>query len=223
MNINLYIKAHVFKSSDAAVKLANNDKDIRFAFRLITNKISKTVNSSKKINFKNLAKYHQHVTKLNNSHRNSGFICLYTPKVTAAINDMLKQQGSTNQLVKSHSMPAPEQNVSVTVNEHMDYINSPENIKDLKNKVFKACDNVLIDDNVNTTEFRRITTGLVFLSKLNDPVISTKAMDFLKTTVTNDKDTIRSYGDLTHYSNETLLKVKEHVEQINKIVSNTQT
>jgi len=65
MDINLYVKSHIFKSSDAAYKLASNNKDVTFARNLISKKISKITNSTNSINFHKLTKYHKYMDKLN--------------------------------------------------------------------------------------------------------------------------------------------------------------
>lgn len=71
MDINLYIKSHVFNSSVAAEKLARKDaKHLPFAEKLITKKINKITNSPTALNVDKLDKYNNLLNNLSFVYRN---------------------------------------------------------------------------------------------------------------------------------------------------------
>lgn len=71
MDINLYIKSHVFNSSVAAEKLARKDaKHLPFAEKLITKKINKITNSPTALNVDKLNKYNNLLNNLSFVYRN---------------------------------------------------------------------------------------------------------------------------------------------------------
>jgi len=209
----LYIKSHLFNSTDAAVKLANKDsKHESFATNLISSKIKKC-HRKNEINFLKLEKYDKLLTPPHTGSQRNHVCGPYTPSNKEKWDASLHELASILEKKKITS-ETPEVKAMPEVKVINDAMHAPEQISIMKELTLEACNNVLSSQDVNMPQVRRITTNLTYFSGLNNQKAALEAKGFLNKTVSNDNDTFQSYGSEDTYSNETLLMVKEHVEEI---------
>jgi DNA repair ATPase RecN len=231
MNINLYLKAHVFNSSNAAVELAQkNIKHQHFAEAMILKKLDNVMNSHNTCQVSKAAKYNGLLSELS---RHSAYPARYhsfNTSLASAENIVNTAKGSqpenkertdrlskmSAELEKLRKTPA-----EMASDKYIDFISTPKHISDMKNGILKACNNVIADSKPNLQEVRKITTNLTSLSLVrNDEALVCGAKEFLDKPI--DRTDFQSFGNKDGYSAETLQKVKDCVVEIKDWVNQMQ-
>ncbi|UFK39468.1 hypothetical protein LOZ86_00645 [Pectobacterium parvum] len=197
MNISTYVKAHLFNSSNAAVKLAEKNKNHRhqcFAEKLILKKINKITSTNETYNVGKSIKYNEIIEHLNK-----------TSPFPSKLNILL------------------DSNIHAGKNDCRDDMNkfmrSPQHISDMKKGIVDAGNKVTNDENINTGGIRRIVTNLTCLTLVNEEKLASDSTRFLEEYIT-DKDKFRCFGNEKNYDYETLQKVKDHINKIKEWANN---
>jgi hypothetical protein len=245
MNINLYLKAHVFNSSNAAVELAQkNIKHQHFAEAMILKKLDKVMNSSNTYHVSKASKYNDLLTKLSENTAASETFRYYdvspqskqntvnqtgvdspekkeTKECLSKIADEIKSHRKEPAEIKKEKLEELKAQRQMEIDRHIAFISTPQYSAHILKCLSNNCENVLDLKHPNRVEVRKITTNLEALSMVRgNDALATQAKEFLKQSI--DGTNFQSFGNKDGYSAETLQKVKDCVVEIKDWVNQIQ-
>lgn len=224
MNINLYVRSHFFNSSTAAVKLAcKNDKYQTFAENLLLKKLEKVSSTPKSYNLQKASKYNKLINTLHLNSTSHAYYQKYQsliPELNTAKQSITTEDNKRAESPSGEIQPntAHAERDEVIAAARIELLNSREHISDMKKGILIACDKVIDDEGENMQSIRRIVTNLKSLSLTQNENLVLTSNRFLEHKINGTNFT--AYGDKDNYNNETLQKVKDHINDIkNWIIS----